>query len=94
MVESAKPPALEELLERIVRLENTTANLQATLDDLGGAFEKDLEEKSDHFNYIYQLFADYLWPMVHKVFPGYVAAIQQGEAILNRGSSNEGKERR
>jgi len=82
---------MEELLERIARLERNAAHLQAQLDDLGRAFEKDLEDKSDHLNYIYQLFADYLWPLVHKVFPGYVTTLEQGGAIFNRRSSGGGK---
>jgi hypothetical protein len=94
MVESVKSPTIEELLERIARLEHKTAELQAQLDDLGGAFNKDLEDTTEHFSNIYQRLNDYVWPLVHKVFPGYAPAMEQSDAILKRCSSDEGKQRR
>jgi uncharacterized coiled-coil protein SlyX len=91
MVESAKTPTPEELQERIVRLEGELAALQGKLDAIDSRFQKDVASISDHLIYLYQRLEDYLWPVVHKVFPGFGATLAQSRAVWKKPSSEKGQ---
>lgn len=89
MVESTRAPTPEELQARIVRLEGELADLQGKLDAMDSRFQKDVASISDHLVYLYQRLEDYLWPVVHKVFPGFEATLAQGAAILKKPPSEK-----
>jgi hypothetical protein len=90
-------PTMDALLERIAQLERKSAELQAQLDDLGGAFKQSLKDTTDRVKSINQCLGDiydFLWPLVFKVFPSYAVAKQQSDAILKANSGGETERRR
>jgi hypothetical protein len=84
MVDATKPPppTTDELLERIARLEKAFDDLQQQVNGIESDFLKEVEDATRHFSYLYQRLRDYLWPVVHKVFPRFSAVMEQSEAIL------------
>jgi hypothetical protein len=88
MTETLKSSALEELLERIIRLEDDNACLHRKLSEVETAFQKDVVSISDHLVYLYQRLEDFLWPVLHKVFPNYGAAMEQSASILQKRASS------
>ena len=89
MTEAPANLSVDELLKRIIRLERMNAALQHRLDELDSAFQSEVASTTDHITYLYQRNEDYLWPLVHKVFPGYARAMEQGTAILRPRPSRE-----
>jgi hypothetical protein len=78
MVKPGKDPSLNELLDRIVRLENQTAKLRAQVTDLGRAFQTLTKAHGDEIDELHDL----VWPVLHKVFPGFAADQKQIAAII------------
>ena len=93
MVEQHKDPSLNELLDRIVRLECQLSVLQsqignrfnaevsplkARIDDLGEAFKFQVDASGAEILHIHEL----VWPLVHKVFPGFSGDQKQLNAIV------------
>lgn len=91
MVEQSAPPATEELLQRIAELERKTAHLRAELDDLGRAFQKELDDRVDAAKVDARFAQDYIWPLIHKVFPGYLETMKRMDGILKRRPAAEEK---
>jgi hypothetical protein len=96
---SATPPnepTIDELLERISRLEAQVAlqarrqsGTEAEVRDLGEGFKSNVTHNSDHFQSIYKYLADIhteLWPLVHKVFPDRAKTQDQIANIIRNGS--------
>lgn len=88
MAEHHKDPSPNELLERIVRLENRTARLQADVSpmktqiaDLLEGFKYQVDASG---NEIVKIYNDFLWPLVHRVFPGFSETKKQIDAIVNQ----------
>jgi uncharacterized coiled-coil protein SlyX len=81
MVETAKTLTPEKLEDRIIRLEGELAALQDKVVAMDSRFQNDVASISDHLVYLYQRIEDYLWPVVHKVFPSFGAAMAQSAAI-------------
>jgi predicted nucleic acid-binding Zn-ribbon protein len=87
---------LQELMERIGRLESELAAtrgeltpLKAKLDDLGSAFDMEVKSTSSHFQSVYQYIRDIhvqLWPLVHKVFPGSRETQRQIVSVIKSGA--------
>jgi hypothetical protein len=93
MVKPNADPSLNELLNRIVRLENRTARLQADVSpmkaqivDLCEGFKFQVGANAKE---ILKVYDDFLWPLVHKVFPGFTQTKKQINAILNRNASSD-----
>jgi hypothetical protein len=59
----------EELLQRIERLESENAVLRGKFEALANQFQREADKTTDHIIYLYQQLADYLAPLLHKVFP-------------------------
>ena len=93
MVESDEIPHSGELLDRITRLEGENAELQRQLNELRSTVNAEVANTTDHIRYLYQRLEDYLWPLVHRVFPGFRETIAQGEAILKGEPPGPGVER-
>jgi hypothetical protein len=96
MVKPNEDPSINELLNRIVRLENRTARLQAQVADLMAAskvqveaYKYQVDSTADHIIEIHDL----LWPLVHRVFPGFAKAKKQIDAIVNLPPSSDPKSR-
>ena len=96
MVKPHEDPSPNELLDRIVRLENRTARLQAQVSDLMAAAKVQVEaykyqtdSTADHIIEIHDL----LWPLVHRVFPGFARAKKQIDAIVNLPRSSDSRSR-
>jgi hypothetical protein len=92
MVKPHEDPSLNELLDRIVRLENRTARLQAEVSpmktqiaDLYEGFKFQVDSTRDHVIEIH----DVLWPLVQKVFPGFARTKKQIDAIMTQTSSSD-----
>lgn len=61
--------------------------LRAEIADVRDALKSETTNTTQHVNAIYRYVADihdYLMPVVHKVFPGYVAAKKQIDAFMER----------
>jgi iron-sulfur cluster repair protein YtfE (RIC family) len=91
MVKPHEDPSLNELLNRIVRLECKVSRLQADVSpikakiaDLREGFKYQVDSTKDHIIEI----NDILWPLVHKVFPGFTRTRKQIEAIMNQSPSS------
>jgi hypothetical protein len=91
MVEASKTPETEELLARIAQLERETARLRAEIDDMGRAFLKELDDKVEASRADAQFAQDYIWPLIHKVFPGYLETMKRIDGILKRRPAAEEK---
>jgi hypothetical protein len=65
MTEPSKAPTIEELLNRIVKLEDENSRLHARCDDLVEAFKSHVDGDLADSTRIYDL----LWALVDKVFP-------------------------
>jgi len=89
MATPGKDPNLNELLDRIVRLENQNAKLRAQFADLDSAFDKIMKSTGEEVVEIHGL----LWPLVYKVFPGFAADQKRIDVILKNQPSPEGKGR-
>ncbi len=92
MVKPNEDPSLNELLDRIVRLENRTARLQAEVSplkaqiaDLCEGFKFQVDSTRDHVIEIH----DILWPLVKKVFPGFARTTKQIDAIMTQSSPSD-----
>lgn len=83
MSETAQSQASTQLLDRLVRLEQANAALEQKVSKLEVEFLAEVKNTSDHLVYLYRRMRDFLWPVVHKVFPGYSRAMEQSAAILN-----------
>lgn len=92
MAEGPQNPATEELLKRIAQLERKGAELQAQVDDLGRAFLKELDDRVDAAKADSQFTRDYVWPLIHKVFPGYIDTMKRIDGILKSRPADEHKE--
>lgn len=87
MVKPNEDPSLNELLDRIVRLEIRTARLHAEMSPM----KTQIADLCDGFKYqvnasageILKIYDDFLWPLIHKVFPGFSQTKKQINAILN-----------
>ncbi len=90
MATPGKDPSLNELLDRIVRLENQNARLRAKVADLDTAFDGLLKSNLEHFGGIQSL----LWPLIYKVFPKFAATQNQIDTILKIQARPDGKGRR
>jgi hypothetical protein len=87
MVKPCEDPSLNELLDRIVRLECKVARLQADVSpmkaqiaDLFQGFKFQVDASA---NEILKIYHDFLWPLVHKVLPQFAQANTQIDAIIN-----------
>lgn len=69
-------PGLSELRGRVAQLEEETAQLRTKLDDLVKAYKTTTTDT-------YDMFKDYLWPVLFKVFPRFSGTVRQTNAILN-----------
>ncbi len=65
MTEPPKTPTIEEMLDRIVKLERENSRLEARCDDLLEAFKSHVDGDVDESSRIYDL----LWALADKVFP-------------------------
>jgi hypothetical protein len=89
MVDRSRSPTSGELLQRIVRLEEANIDLQRQVNRIEGDFLKEVEDTTRHISYLYRRLADFLWPVVHKVFPRFGEVMNQGEAILKTRPSSK-----
>jgi DNA-binding FrmR family transcriptional regulator len=89
MLESRRDPSPNELLKRIVQLEGKLAAVQrqlksdvpsmkAQVADLLEAFKYQVDATTNNIIEIHDL----LWPLVRKVFPGFMRTKKQIDAIM------------
>jgi hypothetical protein len=81
MSELRKDPTPQQLFDRIIRLEAENSRLKKDLsaissrvDEINNAFCREVANTTLHIKDIHGLFKeihDYLWPLVHKIFPGW-----------------------
>jgi len=97
MVKPHEDPSPNELLDRIVRLECKLSRLQADMSpvkaqiaDLSEGFKFQVDTSG---NEIVKIYRDFLWPLVHKVFPGFTQTNKQIDAIVNGSPSADPKSR-
>ncbi len=87
--------------KEIAMLRQEVAQLRARIDDLTKALEIirewSIEANRDTYKTCYEAIAeltDYLWPVIHKVFPQYAETKDQLDAILKRRKPIDGEEKR
>lgn len=90
-----RDPSPSELLDRLVRLENETAGLKAELAEIHKAFKVALEAYKFQIDAgnseILEIYHDFLWPLVHKVFPGFTRTQKQIDRIVKPKSPSDSK---
>ena len=94
-----KDPSANELLVRIVRLENRlstlqqrdvnplkemVAELQGALSQINGGLKYHIKATVDEVGHIH----DFLWPLVHKIFPGFAPTQKRVDMIVPPGAAN------
>ena len=90
MDEEAKIPSIQELVQRIIRLEEENATLKATVADLGRAFDDHMDGNSNDFVGLYDL----VIPLVNKVFPNFSPMREKIAAIVPDTYANPSIDRR
>lgn len=83
--------------EKIAALEKEVADLKAQVADLSTTQDRDFEEVNklikDVYTNAYQYIADihdYLWPVIHKLFPNFAESQKQIDAFM-KGRSAAGQ---
>ena len=90
MDSSPNTPTSQELLERIMRLEQENTALKAELTDLGKAFDDHLDGNANDFVGLYDL----VIPVVSKVFPNFLPMREKLAAIVPETYANPSVDRR
>jgi predicted nucleic acid-binding Zn-ribbon protein len=89
MLEPRKEPTLDELLEKVERLETQIV-------DIREALKLESTNTTEHINSVYKYLAeihDLLWPLVHKAFPGFAETWKQWDSILKNKKNPSSKDR-
>jgi hypothetical protein len=107
MSELQQNPSTAELCEKIARLEKRLDSeidpLKERIMDLREALESEVTNTTEHVNAlyghiksIYQFLTeihDLLWPLVHKMFPGFTETWKQWDSILKNRNNSSSKDR-